>query len=272
MAAASWAMAIGKFSTISALTLAFSVLAHAACAGDSIEVMVGRTPPNVRWENGKLTGYWVELARLAAEKANVTIESFQNLPYQRSLLEVAGGTHQCHPFTPRTAKNEASYRWIAPTRRIVTTVFVASDTPNPPKTIEELKQHEIAVQRGTLGDQTLEELGIPAMRITDTSRLAILLAHHRVSVFVAEYASGFAAAKEASVAVKEAMPLAETMGYFICSPRLDGAIADRLAVAIKDIFAAGLDRPLAEADGIEPAIYERVRPPASLAAVDQPTQ
>ena len=242
-----------------------------AQADDSIEMLVGRTPPNVRWENGKLTGYWVELSRLAARNASVPIKNFLNLPYQRSLQELAGGARQCHPFVARTPKHESLYRWVAPTRRIVTTVFVTEDLPKPPKTLEELKGHEIAVQRGTLGDQTLEQLGIPAMRITDTSRLAILLANHRVSVFVAEYASGFASAKEAAVTVREAMPLAETLGYFVCSPGIDDATADRLAKAINGIFADGLDRPLAAADGMDAQIYDRVRPPA-LAATVQPTQ
>jgi ABC-type amino acid transport substrate-binding protein len=264
-----------RFKSISALVLATALglltQSQAGQAGDSIEVLVGRAAPNVRWENGKLTGYWVELSRLAAQKANVPIQDFLNLPYQRSLQEVAGGSRQCHPFVARTPKHEPSYRWIAPTRRIVTTVFVTTDLPNPPATIEDLKYHEIAVQRGTQGDQTLEQLGIPATRISDTSRLAILLANHRVSVFVAEYASGFAAAKEASVAVKEVMPLAETVGYFVCSPSIDSATADRLTKAIDDIFSSGLDRPLAVADGMDPQIYDRVRPPA-LAATVQPTQ
>jgi ABC-type amino acid transport substrate-binding protein len=266
-------MAIVTLRPVRALALAVAMLsmAQASQADVSIEMLVGRTPPNVRWENGKLTGYWVELSRLAAQNANVAIKDFLNLPYQRYLQELAGSTWQCHPFVARTPKHEASYRWVAPTRRIVTTVFVTEDLPNPPKTIEELKGHEIAVQRGTLGDQTLQEMGITATRITDTSRLAILLANHRVSVFVAEYASGFASAKEAGVTVKEAMPLAETLGYFVCSLAVDSATADRLAKSINGIFAEGLDRPLAEADGMDAAIYDRVRPPA-VAATVQPTQ
>ena len=246
-------------------------LAPASQADDSIEVLVGRNPPNVRWENGKLTGYWVELSRLAAQNADVPIKAFQNLPYPRSLQEVAGGSRLCHPFVARTPDRESLYRWVAPTRRIVTTVFVTEDLPNPPKTVEELKGHEIAVQRGTLGDQALEQMGIPAMRVTDTNRLAILLANRRVSVFVAELSSGFAAAKEAVVTVREAMPVAETLGYFVCSPGIDDATADRLAKAINGIFADGLDRPLATADGMDAQIYDRVRPPLSQANV-QPTQ
>ena len=258
------------FRVAAVCVLMLGTLPCGALADDgSIEMLVGRNPPNVRWENGKLTGYWVELSRLAAQKANVPIQNFQNLPYQRSLQEVAGGSHQCHPFVARTPMRESSYRWIAPTRRIVTTVFVTADMPNPPTTMDQLKQHEIAVQRGTLGDQALEALGIPAMRITDTNRLAILLAHGRVSVFVAE--SGLAAAEEASVSVKEAMPLAETLGYFVCSPGIDATIADRLAVAIDGIFADGRDRPLAAADGMNARTYDRVRPPLSQANV-QPTQ
>ena len=67
-------------------------LASASQANDSIEMLVGRNPPNVRWENGKLTGYWVELSRLTAQNADVPIKDFQNLPYPRSLQEVAGGS------------------------------------------------------------------------------------------------------------------------------------------------------------------------------------
>ncbi len=259
--AAAFALMVG------ALPLPSSVLAQ----DSSIEMLVGRSPPNVRWENGKLTGYWVELSRLAAQNADVPIKGFQNLPYPRSLQEVAGGDRLCHPFVARTPNRESLYRWVASTRRIVTTVFVTEDLPNPPKTVEDLKGHEIAVQRGTLGDQALEELGIPATRVTDTNRLAILLANHRVSVFVAELSSGFAAAKEAVVTVREAMPLAETLGYFVCSPGIDDATADRLAKAINGIFTDGLDRPLAAADGMDATIYDRVRPPLSQASV-QPTQ
>jgi ABC-type amino acid transport substrate-binding protein len=265
---------MARFRSIAAVALALATLSRpypVDAADDSIEMLVGRTPPNVRWENGRLTGYWVELSRLAAQNANVQIKDFLNLPYQRSLQELAGGARQCHPFVARTPKHESLYRWIAPTRRIVTTVFVTEDMPDPPKTPEELQGHEIAVQRDTLGDQTLERLGIPATRVTDTSRLAILLANHRVSVFVAEYASGLASAKEAGVTVKDVMPLAETLGYFVCSTAIDDATADRLAKAINGIFVDGLDHPLAAADGMDAKIYARVRPPVSPASA-QPTQ
>ena len=263
---------MASFRSIAALGLALAALGRpVAAADDAIEMLVGRTPPNVRWENGKLTGYWVELSRLAAQSADVPIKDFLNLPYQRSLQELAGETRQCHPFVARTPKHEDLYRWVAPTRRIVTTVFVTEDLLNPPKTLDELKGHEIAVQRDTLGDQALEQMGIPATRITDTSRLAILLANHRVSVFVAEYASGFASAKEAAVTVREAMPLAETLGYFVCSRSVDDATVDRLGKAINGTFADGLDRSLAAADGMDAKIYDRVRPPLSQASA-QPAQ
>jgi ABC-type amino acid transport substrate-binding protein len=265
-------VAMSRFRSIAALALALAALSRpAGAADDAIEMLVGRTPPNVRWENGRLTGYWVELSRLAARNATVTIRDFQNLPYQRSLQELTGGGRQCHPFVARTPSYESLYRWIAPTRRIVTTVFVTEELANPPKSLADLEGHEIAVQRDTLGDQALRQLGIPAMRITDTSRLAVLLANRRVSMFIAEYASGFASAREAGMAVKEAMPLAETLGYFVCSTGIDDATADRLAKAINGIFAEGLDRPLAAADGMDAKIYDRVRPPLSQASA-QPAQ
>ena len=102
---------MANFRPISVLLLAIGLLAPGSGrTDDSIEVLVGRIPPNVRWENGRLTGYWVELSRLAAQKANVPIKDFLNLPYQRSLQELAGGARQCHPFVARTPKHEELYR------------------------------------------------------------------------------------------------------------------------------------------------------------------
>jgi ABC-type amino acid transport substrate-binding protein len=226
-----------------------------------ITVLVGRSPPSVRWENGKLTGYWVELSRLVGAQAQVPILNIDSVPYVRALREVAAGKNLCHPFVARTAEREPHYRWIAPTRRIIISVFVVAGTADAPKSIDALKHREVAVQRETFGDATLSELGIAATRVTDTNQLAVLLSHDRVSAFVAEYASGIAAAKEAGIAVDEPMQVSETLGFFVCSPSLDPAVADRLAQAIGAIFAEGLDRPLAAADG-EGDAYERVRPPA----------
>jgi len=250
---------------LSGLALAgmFCVAAPAvdAIADDAgITVLVGRSPPSVRWEGGKLTGYWVELSRLAAARAGVPILTIDPVPYVRALRDVAAGDGLCHPFVARTPAREPHYRWIAPTRRIVISAFVIAGAADPPGSADDLKRREIAVQRDTFGDATLSALDIPATRVTDTNQLAVLLAHDRVSAFVAEYGSGIAAAKEAGIAVDEAMQVSETLGYFVCSPSLDAAVAERLARAINEIFAQGLDRPLADADGNTDA-YERVRPP-----------
>lgn len=226
----------------------------------AITVFVGRSPPSVRWENGKLTGYWVELSRLAAERAGVPIAGIETVPYVRALREIAAGDGLCHPFVTRTPAREAHYRWIAPTRRVVISVFVRAGTANAPRSVEMLRVHEVAVQRDTFGDVTLSRLGIAASRVTDTNELGILLSHDRVTAFVAEYASGVAAADAAGIAVDESMQLSEALGYFACSPSLDDATAARLAQALTAIFAEGLDRALAAADGGDKA-YERVRPP-----------
>lgn len=250
---------------ISSLVLAVALCSAVAPFGGAAEdtgiaVLVGRSPPSVRWENGKLTGYWVELSRLVGTQAQVPILNIDPVPYTRALREVAEGEGLCHPFVARTPERETKYRWIAPTRRIVISVFVIAGIADAPKSIEDLKHRGIAVQRDTFGDATLNELGIEAIRVTDTNQLALLLSHDRVSAFVAEYASGMAAAKQAGIAVDEPMQVSETLGYFVCSPSLDAAVAERLAQAIKRIFAEGLDRPLAAADGEDDA-YERVRPP-----------
>ena len=124
-----------------------------------------------RWEGGKLTGYWVELPRLAAARAEVPILNIDPVPYVRALREVAAGDGLCHPFVARTPAREPHYRWIAPTRRIVISVFVIAGTTDAPKSIDDLRHRELAVQRDTFGDATLNALGIPATRVTDTNQL-----------------------------------------------------------------------------------------------------
>jgi ABC-type amino acid transport substrate-binding protein len=244
-----------------AAALCVAVSAVDANADDAgITILVGRSPPSVRWEGGKLTGYWVELPRLAAARAKVPIRNIEPVPYVRALRDVAAGDDLCHPFVARTPARESHYRWIAPTRRIVISAFVIAGTADPPKSTDDLRHREIAVQRDTFGDATLIALDIPATRVTDTNQLGILLAHDRVSAFVAEYASGISAAKQAGIAVDEAMQVSETLGYFVCSPSLDTAVAERLTRAVNEIFAQGLDRPLAAADG-DSGAYGRVRPP-----------
>ena len=57
-------VSMARLRSIAAMVLALAALSRpypAGAADDSIEMLVGRTPPNVRWENGRLTGYWVEL-------------------------------------------------------------------------------------------------------------------------------------------------------------------------------------------------------------------
>jgi hypothetical protein len=68
-----------------------------------------------------------------------------------------------------------------------------------------------------------------------------------------------AAAGSAAIAIEEAVRLSETPGYFACSPRLDPAIGQLLAVEIDAIFATGEDRAIAAANGLGDA-YEAVRP------------
>ena len=94
-------------------------LPSGALADAGITVLVGRSPPSVRWEGGKLTGYWVELSRLVAARAEVPLLNVDPVPYVRALRDVAAGDGLCHPFVARTPARESHYRWIAPTRRIV---------------------------------------------------------------------------------------------------------------------------------------------------------
>ena len=112
---------------------------------------------------------------------------------------------------------------------------------------------------GLLGDLTLTELGIPATRISETGHLITMLKSDRVAVLVADYGTGMAVARGAGVDLVELIQLTEKVGYFACSPRLDPEIARRLGDAFKDIFAEGLDRPLAK-DEFDSAVYERIRP------------
>jgi polar amino acid transport system substrate-binding protein len=231
----------------------------ADAAEPGIEIWLPLAPPNVRQEGDTLTGYLVELIRLAASHADVPIDHYEVVPYSRALKEITTSGNYCNGLVARTPERETLFSWVAPTRRIIISAFAHADMPDPPQTLEDLKMHEIAVQRGTLGDLTLTELGIPATRISETGHLITMMKSDRVAVFVADYGTGMAIARDAAMELAELMQLTEKVGYFACSPRLDPEIARRLGDAFKDIFAKGLDRPLAK-DEFDGAVYERIRP------------
>jgi len=232
---------------------------RADAAEPGIEIWLPLAPPNVRQEGDVLTGYLVELIKLAASRADVPIDHHEIVPYSRALKEITTSANYCNGLVARTPEREKLFSWVAPTRRIIISVFAHADMRDPPQTLEDLKKHEVAVQRGTLGDLTLTELGIPATRISETGHLITMMKSDRVAVFVADYGTGMAVARDAAVELVELMQLTEKVGYFACSPRLDPEIARRLGDAFKDIFAKGLDRPLAK-DEFDSAVYERIRP------------
>src|SRR5262245_46701217 len=155
-------------SLLLAAMLCSAAPSYAFAEDTGIIVLVGRSPPSVRWEDGKLTGYWVELSRLIAAHAGVPLADIESIPYARALREVAEGSNVCHPFVTRTPDREARYRWIAPTRRVVISVFTRAGATDPPRSVDALKQREIAVQRDTFGDATLQAMAIPALRVSDT--------------------------------------------------------------------------------------------------------
>jgi polar amino acid transport system substrate-binding protein len=231
----------------------------ADAAEPGIEIWLPLAPPNVRQEGDTLTGYLVELIKLAASRADVPIDHYEVVPYSRALKEISTSANYCNGLVARTAERETLFSWVAPTRRIIISAFTHAAMPDPPRTLDDLKKHEIAVQRGTLGDLTLTELGIPATRISETGHLVTMLKSDRVAVFVADYGTGMAVARDAAVELAELMQLTEKVGYFACSPMLDPEVARRLGDAFKDIFANGLDRPLAK-DEFDSAVYERIRP------------
>jgi polar amino acid transport system substrate-binding protein len=231
----------------------------ADAAEPGIEIWLPLAPPNVRQDGDVLTGYLVELIKLAASRADVPIDHYEIVPYSRALKEISTAANYCNGLIARTPEREKLFSWVAPTRRIVISVFANAAMPDPPRTLEDLKRHEIAVQRGTLGDLTLTELGIPATRISETGHLITMMKSDRVAVFVADYGTGMAVARDAAVELVELMQLTEKVGYFACSPGLDPEIAHRLGDAFRDIFAKGLDRPLAK-DEFDTVVYERIRP------------
>jgi hypothetical protein len=115
-----------------------------------IEIWLPLAPPNVRQDGDTLTGYLVELIRLATSRAEVPIDHYEIVPYSRALKEISTSANYCNGLVARTPERETLFTWVAPTRRIVISAFAHAAMPDPPRTLEDLKKHEIAVQRGTL--------------------------------------------------------------------------------------------------------------------------
>jgi ABC-type amino acid transport substrate-binding protein len=229
-----------------------------ATEAGGIVLLVPQLLPTDMVENGRLTGLWVGLPKLAAARAQVTIAGIQIVPYARIFKAVPSGKNYCCPLIIRTAELEKDYRWLAPTQRIILSAFVLRDRADPPRTLDDLKRETVLALRGVLSAQALASLGLSVDEAHTGDDAVRMLQHGRVTAVILGNVAAWMAQRN-GVALREAVRLWERPGYFACSPQLDAAISQRLADAISDIFAHGEDRAFAAADGLG-SDYERLRP------------
>jgi polar amino acid transport system substrate-binding protein len=241
--------------------------AQPGAGSDRIDLLMALAPPAVRMENGELVGYWIALVKLVTERAGVTIDSIQPMPYVRSLAEVAAGDRGCTTLVARTPEREANYSWVAPTRRQIITTFVRADDPDPPRNLDDLRKEGVQVVASGIAARIVTQAGIKTFEVIESSQLAKMLIAQRFVIYATDYGVGFAAAKQAGIAVKEAVRIAELTAYFACSPRLPDGTRRKLAAAFRAVFLEERDRELSRRDGLD-AIYDPVRPDYSKIEVE----
>ncbi len=249
---------------LSLFSIAASPSSGSATEEAGIVLLVPQLLPTWPMDDNQLIGIWVDLSKLAATRAQVTIAGIHIVPYARIFRDVPSGQNHCCPVIARTAGREKDYKWLAPTQRMIVSAFVLKDRANPPRTLGDLKNESVLAIRGILSAETRASLGLSADEVNTGDEAVRMLQRGRASAVVLGNVASWMAERR-GVALQEAVRLWEWPGYFACSPILDAAITRRLAEAIKQIFARGEDRAFAAADGLGDQ-YERMRP----VAVDPP--
>ena len=148
------------------LILGFSASIFAQ-SDKNIKFMTENYPPFNFKENGKLQGISVDLITTIMKKIepNFTQERIKLLPWARGYKIVQEDKNTCLFSTARTGAREKMFKWVGPIAPI-TNVLIAKESRHIKiKSINDLKKYRIGTIIDDVGEQLLNERGIPNSKL-----------------------------------------------------------------------------------------------------------
>lgn len=124
-----------------------------------ITVYTEQFPPYNYEYQGKLTGLNLHLVKVLCNKVNVDCK-FELYPWLRSYNNALNDPNGGLVSTARTPQRESLFKWVGPLMHGNSALYrLASRTDLAPKTLQDARQHVVAIVRGDLYEQILTENG-----------------------------------------------------------------------------------------------------------------
>jgi len=199
---------------LSLFSIAASPSSGSATEEAGIVLLVPQLLPTWPMDDNQLIGIWVDLSKLAAARAQVTIAGIHIVPYARIFRDVPSGQNHCCPVIARTAGREKDYKWLAPTQRMIVSAFVLKDRANPPRTLGDLKNESVLAIRGILSAETRASLGLSADEVNTGDEAVRMLPRGRASAVVLGNVASWMAERRGAAGSSSTMGMAWVLRVF----------------------------------------------------------
>lgn len=141
-----------------------------------IEFYTEAYPPANYMEDGKITGYSVDLLLAASEMVDepISLSQITLQPWARSYRMVLTRKNSVLFSTTRSEHREQLFRWVGPIVDINVVVLARKDANIVINEPLDMAQYRIGVIRDDIGEQSLLELGIPRDAMQEASYVTVL--------------------------------------------------------------------------------------------------
>jgi polar amino acid transport system substrate-binding protein len=227
------------------LALPLAVLCHAGFAqATSLILTTEDYPPfNIKGNSEKpISGISTDIVRELMKRAGITID-ITMYPWQRALSIAASDSDSCVYSTVRTAKREASYKWVGPLTSDDWALFAPGDSKIKLQSLEDARNYRLGGYQGdAAGDFLVSHKFRVDLAESDKLNPQKLMAG-RIDLWIAGVRTGpFVARREGVSNIKPVLTFGEAKDYqmyLACNRALPDTLIARLNGLLKRMRADG---------------------------------
>jgi polar amino acid transport system substrate-binding protein len=229
---------------------AFVALACCAVSASALTLTTEDYPPfNVRADNEHpISGISTDIIRELMKRAGIEI-NITMYPWQRALTMAASDPETCVYSTVRTAKREATYKWVGPVTSDDWALFAPSDSNIELKSLEDARKYKLGGYQGDAAGDFLVTHKFN-VDITETDKLnPQKLMAGRIDLWIAGMRTGpYVARREGVSNIKPIFTFGDAKDYqmyLACNKAVPDTTIKRLNDILKQMQADGTSAKLA---------------------------
>ncbi len=227
------------------LALALAALCQVALAEATNLILTTEDYPpfNIKGDGDRpISGISTDILRELMKRAGIEVD-ITMYPWQRALSIAASDSDACVYSTVRTAKREATYKWVGPLTSDDWALFAPSDSPITLKTLEDARNYKLGGYQGdAAGDFLVTHKFSVDLAESDKLNPQKLIAG-RIDLWIAGMRTGpFVARREGVSNIKPVLTFGEAKDYqmyLACNRALPDTLIERLNDLLKHMRADG---------------------------------